>query len=205
MPECHFPRMIERSRCPKCEIRMMLVGVERRFSGPDLRTFPAAHRAGLPTEGWWIAEECRRLAPAEFGCHREATGNVPAIPSGRRGHGNMERKRRRLFVRDQLRKSHRTRLSRTCRLCGVMASALPEPWRDQDRWLAVQNLRRGRGRLQYHVEIPAERRLMRGPPDLSTVTAAVHRSAALARRDADAGRHRDRTRRGCSGKARRIP
>jgi hypothetical protein len=38
MPECHFPRMIERSHCPKCEIRMMLVGVERSFAGPDLRT-----------------------------------------------------------------------------------------------------------------------------------------------------------------------
>ena len=38
MPECHFPRIIERSRCPKCEIRMMLVGVERSFAGPDLRT-----------------------------------------------------------------------------------------------------------------------------------------------------------------------
>jgi hypothetical protein len=37
MPECHSPRMIERSRCPKCEIRMMLVGVERSV-GPDLRT-----------------------------------------------------------------------------------------------------------------------------------------------------------------------
>jgi hypothetical protein len=31
-------RMIERSRCPKCEIRMMLVGVEGSFAGPDLRT-----------------------------------------------------------------------------------------------------------------------------------------------------------------------
>jgi len=38
MLECHFPSMIERSRCPKCEIRMMLVGVERSFAGPDLRT-----------------------------------------------------------------------------------------------------------------------------------------------------------------------
>jgi hypothetical protein len=37
MPECHFPRMIERSRCPRCEIRMMRVGVERSFAGPDLR------------------------------------------------------------------------------------------------------------------------------------------------------------------------
>jgi hypothetical protein len=37
MPECHSPRMIERSRCPKCEIRMMLVGVECSVVGPDLR------------------------------------------------------------------------------------------------------------------------------------------------------------------------
>ena len=38
MPESHSPRMIERSRCPKCEICMMLVGVEPSFAGPDLRT-----------------------------------------------------------------------------------------------------------------------------------------------------------------------
>jgi hypothetical protein len=39
MPESHSPRMIEQSRCPKCEIRMVLVGVEPSFAGPDLRTF----------------------------------------------------------------------------------------------------------------------------------------------------------------------
>jgi hypothetical protein len=38
MPESHSPRMIEQSRCPKCKIRMMLVGVEPSFAGPDLRT-----------------------------------------------------------------------------------------------------------------------------------------------------------------------
>ena len=38
MPKSHSPRMIEQSRCPKCEIRMMLVGVEPSFAGPDLRT-----------------------------------------------------------------------------------------------------------------------------------------------------------------------
>jgi len=37
MPESHSPR-IEQSRCPKCKIRMMLVGVEPSFAGPDLRT-----------------------------------------------------------------------------------------------------------------------------------------------------------------------
>jgi hypothetical protein len=36
MPESH--RMIAQPRCPKCEIRMMLVGVERSDVGPDLRT-----------------------------------------------------------------------------------------------------------------------------------------------------------------------
>jgi hypothetical protein len=30
--------MIERPRCPKCQIRVMLVGVEPSFAGPDLRT-----------------------------------------------------------------------------------------------------------------------------------------------------------------------
>ena len=38
MPKSHSARMIEQSRCPKCEIRMMLVGVEPSFAGPDLRT-----------------------------------------------------------------------------------------------------------------------------------------------------------------------
>ena len=30
--------MIERLRCPKCQIRMMVVGVEPSFAGPVLRT-----------------------------------------------------------------------------------------------------------------------------------------------------------------------
>jgi hypothetical protein len=40
MPESeyHSPRMIKGSRCPKCEIRMILVAVEPSFAGPDLRT-----------------------------------------------------------------------------------------------------------------------------------------------------------------------
>ena len=38
MPKLHPPRINERSRCPKCEIRMMLVGVEPSFAGPDLLT-----------------------------------------------------------------------------------------------------------------------------------------------------------------------
>ena len=38
MPVSHSPRMIERSGCPKCDIRMMLVDVEPSFAGPDLRT-----------------------------------------------------------------------------------------------------------------------------------------------------------------------
>jgi hypothetical protein len=31
--------MIERPLCPKCQIRMILLGVELSFAGPDLRTF----------------------------------------------------------------------------------------------------------------------------------------------------------------------
>jgi hypothetical protein len=31
--------MIERPLCPMCQIRMMLLGVELSFAGPDLRTF----------------------------------------------------------------------------------------------------------------------------------------------------------------------
>jgi hypothetical protein len=31
--------MIERPLCPKCQIRMMLLGVELSLAGPDLRTF----------------------------------------------------------------------------------------------------------------------------------------------------------------------
>jgi hypothetical protein len=38
MREYHFARIIEWSSCPKCEIRMMRVGVERSFAGPDLCT-----------------------------------------------------------------------------------------------------------------------------------------------------------------------
>jgi hypothetical protein len=31
--------LIERPLCPKCQIRMMLLGVELSFAGPDFRTF----------------------------------------------------------------------------------------------------------------------------------------------------------------------
>ena len=45
------------------------------------------------------------------------------------------------------------------------------------------------------------RRTAGANPDPSTATAAVHAPlCALARRDADAGRHRDRTRQGCGSK-----
>jgi hypothetical protein len=33
------PTRIKRPRCPKCQIRMMLIGIEPSFAGPDLRTF----------------------------------------------------------------------------------------------------------------------------------------------------------------------
>ena len=63
MLESHSPRMIEQSRCPKCEIRMMLVGVEPSFAGPDLRTLEcpkcelaykalAVDLSDTPTIGW---------------------------------------------------------------------------------------------------------------------------------------------------------
>ena len=42
MFQTHSPEspltMIERPRCPKCRIRIMLVGIEPSFAGPDLRT-----------------------------------------------------------------------------------------------------------------------------------------------------------------------
>ena len=36
--ESKIAAYFERSRCPKCEIRMMLVDVEPSFAGPDSRT-----------------------------------------------------------------------------------------------------------------------------------------------------------------------
>jgi transposase-like protein len=44
MHHTHFPvssslTMINRPRCPNCQISMMLVGIESSLAGPDLRTF----------------------------------------------------------------------------------------------------------------------------------------------------------------------
>jgi hypothetical protein len=43
MFQTHSPEssltMVERPRCPKCRIRMMLAGIEPSFAGPDLWTF----------------------------------------------------------------------------------------------------------------------------------------------------------------------
>jgi hypothetical protein len=43
MHRAHTPEssltLIERPRCPKCQIRMMLVGIKSSSAGPDLRTF----------------------------------------------------------------------------------------------------------------------------------------------------------------------
>ena len=43
MHQTHPPEssltMINRPHCPRCQIRMMLVGIEPSFAGPDLRTF----------------------------------------------------------------------------------------------------------------------------------------------------------------------
>ena len=61
MPECHSPRMIERSRCPKCEIRMMLVGVERGVVGPDLRTLECP-KCELATRRWQRTNETENKA-----------------------------------------------------------------------------------------------------------------------------------------------
>ena len=42
MHQTHSPEsslsMIKRPFCPKCQVRMMLVGIEPSFAGPDLRT-----------------------------------------------------------------------------------------------------------------------------------------------------------------------
>jgi transposase-like protein len=43
MHQTHSPEssltMIKQPRCPKCQILMMLRGIEPSFAGPDLRTF----------------------------------------------------------------------------------------------------------------------------------------------------------------------
>jgi transposase-like protein len=43
MHQTHSPEssltLIERPRCPRCQLRMMLVGIKPSFAGPDLRTF----------------------------------------------------------------------------------------------------------------------------------------------------------------------
>jgi transposase-like protein len=50
MHQTHSPEsslaMIKRPSCPKCQIRVMLVGIEPSFAGPDLRTFECP-RCGL--------------------------------------------------------------------------------------------------------------------------------------------------------------
>jgi len=59
----------------------------------------------------------------------------------------MEREQRRLFVRNQLWDLRRSRLSRTPRLCRVVAPARWAQWRHQDRRLAFQDVRWRRGSL----------------------------------------------------------
>ena len=51
MPDSQSLGIIERPRCPKCEIRMMLVGVEPSFAGPDLRTLEVQSANSL-TRRW---------------------------------------------------------------------------------------------------------------------------------------------------------
>jgi hypothetical protein len=80
MHQTHPPKssltMIGRHRCPKCQIRMMLVGFAPSFAGPDLRTFECP-KCGLTYKalaedpmksnnaaGWLKSE----LRPPEQGC-----------------------------------------------------------------------------------------------------------------------------------------
>jgi hypothetical protein len=87
----------------------------------------------MPSGAAAASQRPQRAAAAQ----PRAIGNAPAIPPCRREDGNMERIQRRLFFRDQPRKSCRTGLSRTRRLPGVMASALCRPWRNQDHRFAL--------------------------------------------------------------------
>lgn len=64
----------------------------------------------------------------------------------------MECKRKWLFLCDRLCEPRRPRLSRTSRLCGVMAPASSKSWRNQGRWLALHNIRRCRASLQLDAE-----------------------------------------------------
>jgi hypothetical protein len=63
MPESeyHSPRMIERSRCPKCEIRMILVAVEPSFAGPICARLNVLS-ANWPTRRWQRADETENKA-----------------------------------------------------------------------------------------------------------------------------------------------
>jgi hypothetical protein len=58
---CHFPRMIERSRCPKCEIRMMQVGVERCLLVPICARLNVLS-ADWPTRRWQRTNETENKA-----------------------------------------------------------------------------------------------------------------------------------------------
>ena len=61
MPESHSPRMIEQSRCPKCEILMMLVGVEPSFAGPICARLNV-QSANWPTRRWQRTNETENKA-----------------------------------------------------------------------------------------------------------------------------------------------
>ena len=64
MLQSHFPEssltVIERPRCPQCQIRMMLVRVEPSLAGPDLGTF-ACPKCGLAYKA--LAEDPMNLWP----------------------------------------------------------------------------------------------------------------------------------------------
>jgi len=63
MLQTHSPEssltMIERPRCPKCQIRMMLVGIEPSFAGPDLRTFECPKWSCARRSRLFLAEDLR--------------------------------------------------------------------------------------------------------------------------------------------------
>ena len=61
--------MIEQSRCPKCEIRMMMRGIEPSFAGPDLPTlecpkcelaYKALAEGPMKPKAGWLKSELGR-------------------------------------------------------------------------------------------------------------------------------------------------
>ena|ERR1700733_980733 len=76
MLQSHFPEssltVIERPRCPQCQIRMMLVRVEPSLAGPDLGTF-ACPKCGLAYKA--LAEDPMNLWPTST-LEKDAPGRI---------------------------------------------------------------------------------------------------------------------------------